>query len=273
MYPKRAPTLSAFLILALSAGALMAQWGYRYPPRFPESGDLDGDRFTFCRIQYDMVRREELGHGWNTDYPSSDVNFMIRLGQLTRVRINERHEEVPIHVVIRLTDEELYDCPFVFMSDVGTVGFSPEERERLREYLLRGGFLYVDDFWGNEAWDHWARQMDMVLPGYPITDIPSGHQILNALYSIPEVPQVPSIQHWSWTGGFSTSERGAESEEPHFRAIADEHGRLMVVMTHNTDIADGWEREGEDEEFFARFSVTKSYPLGINIVLYSMTHR
>lgn len=249
-------------------------WGGRFPPHYPEPGDLDRGEFTFCRIEYDQIRHEALGHGWNTDYPNSDINFTIRLGQLTHISVNAEKEEEPIHVVIRLTDPELFLCPFVFMSDVGTVGFSADEKEGLRTYLLAGGFLYVDDFWGKRAWQHWSSVIGEILPPseYPIFDIPTDHQVFNILYKIPGVPQVPSIQHWHWTGGFSTSERGSESDEPHMRGIQDHAGRLMVVMTHNTDIADGWEREGEDEEYFARFSVTKSYPLGINIILYAMSH-
>ena len=127
-------------------------------------------------------------------------------------------------------------------------------------------------FWGERAWNHWSREIGKVLPPaeFPIVDVPLEHELFRGLYLIREIPQVPSIQHWRWTG--ETSERGWESEEPHVRGIFDESGRLMVVMTHNTDIADGWEREGEDEEFFARFSATKAYPMGINIVLYAMTH-
>ena len=252
-----------------------AQWGLgRYPAKYAVPEDLAQSTFTFCRIEYDQIRREELGHGWNTDYPNSDINFSVRLGQLTHVQINETRDGEPNHVVVRLTDDLLFNCPFTFMSDPGTAGFSPMERERLQTYLLSGGFLYVDDFWGNRAWDHWANEIGRVLPPseYPIFDIPPEHQILKGLYNIAEVPQVPSIQHWNWTGGFSTSERGAESEEPHLRGILDDEGRVMVLMTHNTDIADGWEREGEDEEYFARFSVVKSYPLGINIILYAMSH-
>ena len=264
-------------VLALSfASVAAAQWGWgsRHPPKYPEPGDLTQSLFTFCRIEYDSVRREELGHGWNTDYPNSDINFSVRLGQLTHVRINQRSNGEPNHVVIRLTDDELFSCPFVFMSDVGTVGFSAPERERLQTYLLSGGFLYVDDFWGDRAWDEWAAEIGRVLSPaeYPIFDIPLDHPVFHGLYEITEVPQVPSIQHWNWTGGFSTSERGAESDEPHMRGIQDDAGRLLVVMTHNTDIADGWEREGESEEFFARFSVTKSYPLGINLILSAMSH-
>jgi hypothetical protein len=263
------------LLLAPAAPAA-AQWDdtwYRRPAHFATAKDLEQGAFTFCRLHYTSVRAERLGHGWNTDYPNSDANFMIRLGQLTTARVNLSRDGEPNHVVVRATDDLLFSCPFVFMSDAGTVGFDEMEAARLRDYLLAGGFLYVDDFWGDAAWEHWSSEIARVLgpEQYPIVDIPRDHQLFRTLYRIESVPQVPSIQHWRWSQG-GTSERGAESEQPHCRGIFDHDGRLMVVMTHNTDIADGWEREGEDEDFFALFSVPKAYPMGINIVLYAMTH-
>ena len=133
--------------------------------------------------------------------------------------------------------------------------------------------LYVDDFWGPEAWEHWAREIGRVLPPdeYPIVDVPLSDPIFSVAYDVKEIPQIPSIQYWRRSGGDGTSERGEESAVPHFRGIRNQAGQLMVLMTHNTDIADGWEREGESREFFFLFSV-KAYPVGINIVLYAMTH-
>jgi hypothetical protein len=198
---------------------------------------------------------------------------MVRLSELTNAPISRDGDGSPKHVVVTLTDDALFSYPFIFMSDVGTAGFTEPEAERLRDYLLRGGILYVDDFWGEEAWDHWSTEMARVLPPdhYPIVDIPSDHPIFQTFFTVREVPQVPSIQFWRRSGKMGTSERGSESAEVHFRGIFDERGRLMVIMSHNTDIADGWEREGEDEEFFYRFSI-RSYPLGVNIAIYAMTH-
>lgn len=248
-------------------------WWNRVPPRFPDPDAISDGSFSFARILYQSVRDEPLGHGWNTDYPESDVNFMIRFSELTTTRIRRDSQGAPDHVVLRLTDDLLYHYPFVFMSDVGTLGFSSKEAERLRSYLLRGGFLYVDDFWGDLAWEHWKNEIANVLnpSHYPIVDIPPDHPVFQMFFTIREIPQIPSIQHWRWSNGAGTSERGFESDEPHLRGIFDEHGRLMVAMTHNTDIADGWEREAESREFFYRFSV-KAYPVGVNIVLYAMTH-
>jgi hypothetical protein len=256
--------------------AAQSWWGWRgnrAPPRFRDAEAGIDKEFAFCRVVYTSVRREALGHGWDTDYPEGDMNFMIRLGEFTTTGISRGDDGRPNYWVVRITDPELFDCPFVFMSDVGTAGFSPEEVDVLRSYLLRGGFLYVDDFWGDYAWDHWEREIGKILPpsSYPIEDLPPDHQVFRILYDIHQVPQIPSIQFWRRTGGQSTSERGAESATPHLRGISDSHGRLMVVMSHNTDIADGWEREGEEYEFFHRFSAN-AYAVGMNVLLYAMTH-
>ncbi len=234
--------------------------------------DPSGRAFTFCRVAYRQVRREPMGQGWRTDYPDADRNLMLRLSQLTTTPIRTTPQGRPDHLIVELTDDEIFQCPFVFMSDVGTMAMNSEEAERLRDYLLRGGFLWVDDFWGEYAWDRWVEEITKSLPPgeYPIEDVPAGHMIFNALYNVYDVPQVPSIQYWRRSGG-ATSERGSDSAVPHLRSIKDQNGRIIVLMSHNTDIADGWEREGEDEAFFFAFS-PKAYALGINIILYALTH-
>lgn len=227
--------------------------------------------FTFCRLLYNSVRREANGHGWNTDYPGSDYNFMSRLPELTTARPARWHDGQPGFAVVRATQDELYECPFLFMSDVGTAGFNALETVRLRDYLLKGGFIWVDDFWGDWAWEQWASEIGRILPGYAIVDVDPDHMLFNALYDVPEVPQIPSIQWWNRNGREGSSERGSATATPHLRAIFDEEGRPLVLMTHNTDIADGWEREGEDDVFFYLFS-PGAYALGINVALYSMSH-
>lgn len=234
-----------------------------------ENGVVDHG-FTFCRLLYKSVRREPNGHGWNTDYPGSDHNFVMRLEELTTAHPARWADGQPGFAVVRATQDELYQCPFLFMSDVGTVGFSELEVVRLRDYLMKGGFIYVDDFWGDWAWEQWSTEIARVLPEFPIVDIGPDHMVMHALYEVPKVPQVPSIQFWRRSGR-GTSERGGESGTPHLRAIFDDDGRPLVIMTHNTDIADGWEREGEDYEFFVEFS-PDAYALGINIILYGMSH-
>ena len=158
-------------------------------------------------------------------------------------------------------------------SDVGTIGLSTAEADQLRLYLLKGGFLWVDDFWGTPAWQQWSREMAKVLPPAEdlITDVPLDDPIFTSQFVVTKVPQITNIGFWRRSRGRETSERGADSRDAHFRAIRDTRGRIMVVMTHNTDIADSWEREGEDPGFFFQFS-PDGYALGINVLLYVMTH-
>jgi hypothetical protein len=260
---------AALLVAVFVAGAALGQWGRRMPPRFPGADFRPDGSFAFCRALYTQVRSEYLGHGWNTDYPDSDYNLSTRLSELTLAPIRRDASGQPDHVVVRFTDDELLVHPFLFLSDAGTMGLSPEEAAGLRRYLLKGGFLWADDFWGDSAWAHWQSEIAGVLPEFPIVDIAPEHPVFHVFFDVPEVPQVPSIQHWYRSGG-GTSEMGDESAEPHLRGIFDEQGRLLVLMSHNTDIADGWEREGESREFFELFSIPKAYPLGINVVLHSL---
>jgi len=175
--------------------------------------------------------------------------------------------------LVRLTDDALFECPYLMASDVGTIGMTPEETSRLRLYLQKGGFLWVDDFWGNAAWEQWTHEFSQAMSSteYPIEDVPLTDPIFHSMLEVTKVPQVTSIRFWRAVGGSSTSERGAESAVAHFRAIRDKHGRIIAVMTHNTDVSDSWEREGEDPEFFYRFS-PQGYALGIDVLLYAMTH-
>jgi hypothetical protein len=261
----------------LAASVLYAQqiWvgggrGSNMRPRWPQLEDFDGG-FMYCRAFYGGPGRGR--GGWSTDYPGADNNFSIRLAELTRVSVKFDPNRQPHHIVVPLDDPLLYRCPILFMTNQGSAYFSPEEVLRLREYFLKGGFLWVDDAWGSYAWNSWVNQIGRVLPPgeYPIVDIPMTHPIMHTLYDVKDIPQVPNINFWAQTGG-QTSERGYDSAQVYFRGIQDSRQRLMVVMTHNTDISDTWEREGEfPREYFDLFS-PRGYAIGVNIVLYAMTH-
>jgi hypothetical protein len=274
----RAAAFVAMLVAAATAAAqdYVRQDFYRWnrgfrnePPRFARPDSFDG-AFNFCRLMYTSVRREAGGQGWWTDYPDADANFSIRLSELTKTRVSRQADGRPNYLVVRPLDDALFQCPFVIIEDAGTAGFTDEEVARLREYLLKGGFMWVDDFWGTRAWDHWRSEIARVLPpsDFPIVDLGPDHLVFRTMFIVRQVPQVPSIAHWRRTGG-GTSER-PDSDTVNVRGIADRHGRLMVLMTHNTDIADSWEREGEDPEFFYSFS-PDGYAVGINVLLYAMS--
>jgi hypothetical protein len=177
----------------------------------------------------------------------------------------------PKHLLVRLTDPELFHCPFVMMTEPGGALFDDREATGLRNYLLKGGFLWADDFWGEYAWAFWENQLRKVLPSaaYPIVDLPLDHPVFHQMLMVARIPQIPSIGFWQ--GRRATSERGADSAVPHVRALNDARGRVMVLMTHNTDFGDAYEREGDDHEYFERFSVA-GYAFGINVLIYAMTH-
>jgi hypothetical protein len=244
--------------------------GYGYPPKWAKVSDFDGS-FLYCRGFYHSRYREAGGSGWNTDYPGADNNFSVRLMELTTVHVKVDADRQPNYVTVSLTDPLLFHCPLLFMEDVGTAQFSKEEVTSLRQFLLKGGFLWVDDYWGSYAWDNWVQQISRVLPPaeFPIFDIPLTHPIMHTLYDVKDYLQVSSINFWRNSG--SVSERGADSAQVHYRGIQDSDGRLMVMMTHNTDVADTWEREGESQDYFDLFS-PRGYAIGVNVVLYAMTH-
>lgn len=224
--------------------------------------------FMFCRLMFDAVRSDPSGTGWDIEYPRADQNLMLRLSQLSLTPIARWKDGQVGHTVVRATDQEIFRCPFVMMASPGTVGFSDAEAESLRTYLLKGGFLWGDDFWGEASWRHWANEIGRVLPEYDIVDIPVTHPIFATYYNLDELPQIPALNRWR--PGMSTSELGAESETTHMRGIFDEKGRLLVLMTHNTDIADGWEREADLAAYFELFSA-KAYAVGVNVAIWSMT--
>lgn len=264
--------------LGLAITAAYAQiWagGYgRTPPRFATATTFSGG-FNFCRVMFQSDHREK--QGWGTDYPGADINFSIRLAELTKVQVRmadgSEYPE-PEAIVVRLTDAELFKCPMIFMEDAGTARFSAIEAARLQEYLLKGGFLLVMDYHGTYGREQFDEEISRVLPRgeYPITDVtpPNDHAMWRTMFPINRLPQMASINTWRRTG--DVIERWNEDgAPPDARIIADQQGRVMVVMVHNTDLPDPWEREGEDKDYFYRFS-PDAYAAGIDILLYGMTH-
>jgi hypothetical protein len=171
--------------------------------------------------------------------------------------------------VVRLTDDALFNCPWIEMEDVGVMRLSDAEVKRLHEYLVKGGFLYVDDFWGEWAWDQWAEEIGRVLDPkkYPIFDIPLSHPLFRTMFVVPKLPQIPSINHWMRTGG-GTSERGEkrDSHPRHRRRARPPHGRHDARHGY----LDAGAR-GRGSEHFCQFS-PDGYAVGINVVVYALTH-
>jgi Domain of unknown function (DUF4159) len=242
--------------------------GFNVRPAVAE--DFDGS-WQFCRVAFRGNRGGD-GGGWSVDFPRADINLSVRLSELTKTTVSFAGPQEPNHLVIQLTDPTLFQCPFIMMTEVGNLYLTDAEAEALRNYLLKGGFLWVDDFWGEYAWQIWTEQIGKALPPaqYPSRDLEKGHALFRALFDIGGVPQIASIGFWLGSGG-GTSERGGESDEVHARGIYDQQGRLMVLATHNTDIGDSWEEEASNPQYFYEFS-TKGYAFGVNAIVYAMTH-
>ena len=239
--------------------------------RMARATDVDGT-FQFCRI---LFRSDNRGDGgdWSVDWPRADINLSIRLAELTKTTVGRASGGDPNHLLLRLTDDVLFQCPFVVMTEVGSAYIDDDEAARLKSYLLKGGFLWADDFWGDYAWEWWEAQIRKVFPAseYPIVDLPLDHPLFRSQFDIKNgTPQIASIGIWARTGG-GTSERGADSDTVHTKAILDKHGRIMVLMTHNTDLGDSFEREADDPQYFYQMSVP-GYAFGVNALLYALTH-
>ena len=267
------------LILAGVAAAQRGRWDSRSRgysrggvPNWEIDENFKDDLFTFVRIRYDSYGgRGRGGGGWRTDWPDSDLNFSLRLQQLTTLKVN------PDPIILELIDDRLLDYPFIYIIEPGALVFSEAEVEALRKYCFNGGFLMVDDFWGDSQYENMRRELKRVFPDRDPFEVPLSHEIFQCVYPMKEKPQVPSI-HAAFrmqNGDYGSYERtwdGSDTRTPHYKAITDDDHRIMVFICHNTDLGDGWEREGENIWYFKEFSEKKAYPLGINIVFYAMTH-
>lgn len=254
----------------VAAAGVSQRGGFGGPGfRRPGPNSFNGT-FTFCRLAVRMANDGD-GGSWAVDYPRADQNLPTRLSEQTKAPVHMDESGTPHHVVITATEPALFSCPLVMLTNPGRALLTEEDAAALRTYLLKGGFLWADDSWGSRAWDHWRRELRKVLPAaeYRLLDLPISHPLFHTMFDATRIPQIPNIGFFYGTG--TTSERGADSVTPHAYGIVDAHERLMVLTTHNTDFGDAYEREAEDPEFFYRFSV-EGYAVGINVLLYVMTH-
>ena len=225
------------------------------------------DVFTFVRIQYDSYGSFGWWSRWDNDYPDGDWNFSYRLQEMTSLAVS------PESKLIRLSDPELPDYPFVYMAGVGKMVLNRQEQVAFRNYLLNGGFVMMDDFWSKDSWEHVRTEMQAVLPDIEPIELTIDHPIFHNVYDLKELPQVVDLR--TWREGYLFEHRhgfSGDDQAPHFWAYFDDKGRMMALLCHNNDLGDGWEREGEEREYFLRFSEKMSYPMGINILMYALTH-
>ena len=252
-------------------------------PNWTNTSGFEQDVFTFARVIFKSNPRGAWGWGgrgrwlgWWVDYPDADLNFSYRLQQMTSLKVD------PDARVLKLTDPELTDYPLLYMEHAGYMELRNEEVDALRKYLFNGGALFVNDFWSTQEWEGFEAQMKRVLPGRSWDELPMRDPLFHCICDLKGPMnnlQVPTKQFWNreYDPGDPDSRlqwrfRGEGSEDMHVRVWLDDKQRPMIIVIHNSDISDGWEREGEDLEYFEKFSEKISYPLGINIVFYLMTH-
>ena len=242
-------------------------WSNRHDPRrgvpdWEENEKFKHDVFTFARVQYTSWSDNYRRGKWDTDWPDSDLNFSYRLQELTSMKVH------PDGVIVKLTDEELFDYPFLYLIEPGHMMLSEAEVLNMRKYLNNGGFIMVDDFWGNDEWFTFYQNLKRVFPNKEPQELPLEHEVFHIVYDLKEKPLIPSIGHYM--NGYRTER--PDAQEPHYMGVFDDEGRLMMMICHNTDLGDGWEQEGVDPGYFKEYSEKWAYPLGINIVTYAMTH-
>ncbi len=271
----------AWAVIGLAlAGTVLAQRGRisrRAPVRpsppaeWPVDASFRPDVFTFVRVEYDSFSTWYGYEKWSIDYPDADLNLAFRLGQLTALKVD------PGGRVLRLTDPALFDYPFIYIVEPGQLTFSDDEVKVLRRYLLNGGFLMVDDFWGEREWDNLYLEMKRVFPEREPQELPLDHPIFHCVFDLKAKPQIPNVALGTrslipGSPVYGVTWERPDARMPEYKALFDDRGRMMAIICHNTDSGDGWEREGDNELFFREFSEKKAYPLAINILFYTMTH-
>jgi len=283
--------ITCILLFILITGVVWAQWrrwrgNGRYEdaqtareiaqhggetPEWTNTAGFEKDTLTFVRIKRERNYRSAGGYSggdWWVDVPDSDLNLSYRLQQMTSMKVN------PDGLFLRLTDKRLTDYPFIYMVEPGSLYLSDAEAKALRDYLLNGGFLWLDDFWGEDEWRGMANEMRKVFHNREFVELDLTNQLYHCVFNITSKAQVPNVRTGT-DSQFDPEHRTWERWDAkivHHRAILDDKGRIMVFATHNTDNGDGWEWEGDNLYYFREFSEKTSYPLAINVLFYVMTH-
>jgi hypothetical protein len=230
----------------------------------PAQGGPSFGEYTFVRTIYDSPPRARGYYGggtWTTDYPEADNNFIVGLREWagTNLKIAPRPEQLEI------LDDRIFDYPILYAVEPGFMELSTEQAARLREYLMRGGFLFFDDFWGEYEWENVQEQFHKIVPEYEIKDLPLSHPIFHSYLDVEEVVQVPNVYN---------AQRGVTSEKggivPHYMGIENKNGRLIAFISRNCDMGDAWEWIN-DPVYPVKYGLP-AYKVGINVVIYAMSH-
>ena len=244
---------------SIEQGSLALGYAGRYEDvRHVVQDTAPTDEFVFARLVYNGLE-PYYAKNWYTDWPKSDRQLIFGLQRLTNLRISDHERVIP------LNDPRLFEYPFLYTSEPGQMVLTDEDAGIMREYLERGGFWVVDDFWGSREWAHFERQLEKILPSVEIKDIPRDHEILHCFFDIDEISQIPSLEYV-----YSGTIVEQDGYEPFFRGIWDDRGRLMVVINHNTDLGDAYEHA--DHPLYPNAFSDFAYRMALNFIIYSLTH-
>jgi len=230
------------------------------------------DVFSVSRLIY-----EPNGYGrsrfWDDDTPDADLNLGFRMFQATSLKMH------PSYNYLHITPDELAKYPFVYLAAPEGMNLSNEETKTLRSYLLNGGFMMAEDFWGDQAWNVVHSQFKRIFPDREPVELPLSHPIFHSVFDFKFFAQMPSVNTWTRGGmvydyaDYSLDPATQQAtNRPYYYGIFDDKGRMMVLICRNNHYGDGWEHEGDDHSYFDKFSMPMAYPMFINIVFYAMTH-
>jgi len=250
-----------FLLVASTFGQSQLNVDRR-PRSVPAKTSKDQGEFTFVRVIYSSPFRGRGRGSWATDFPEADYHFIegIRLWAKSNLNVSQKPEQ------IQILDDRLFGYPLIYFVEPGFMELAEPEALRLREYALRGGFLFLDDFWGEREWDNVREQMRRIFPQFVITDLPLDHPIFHSCFDIDEVIQVPGIGAWLYGG--VTHEKGGIV--PHYMGIENDQGRLVAFIARNCDLGDAWEWIN-DPRYPVKYGMA-AYRVGMNVITYAMTH-
>ena len=257
---RRMRSIAAAVTLGALASAAFAQFYRRgYAPAVDQPLTGEPKEWTFARLAYDGTGFRG-GSGWSVDYPQAEHHLSQAVDRLTRIDVH------PDGHVISPNSDDLFNYPWLYAVEVGSWTFNDDQAARMREYLLRGGFLMVDDFHGEYEWAVFVEGMRTIFPDRLIEDIPATEAFYSLPYEINPRLQVPGPGYMN-TG--LTYER-SDGVTPHWRGIRDADGRWMVLISHNIDYGEGWEQA--DNPAYPEAFTRQAYEVAVNYLIYTMTH-
>jgi len=267
--------VAAILVLSLWTGLFAFQRGMRggrlpwwYEGEGPIITPADANEkteYAFARLRYPNYGRAEMGDrwamrgNWTIDYPKADRTFVTGVRRLTRIHTRS------VEQVVDLETDDIFNWPWVYVVEPGHWELNDRQAKKLRDYLLRGGFLMTDDFHGTFEWKIFMDSLVKVFPDRPVVDIENSDQIFHVLYDLEEKIRVPGVV--TFQTGRDYEEDGVE---PKYRGVYDDKGRIMMAICHNMDLGDAWEYA--DHPNYPEKYASQAYRIGINYLIYAMTH-